>query len=576
MNFVDDGRPREILYYTNYDDETIATPVNWKVLNDLLVESDYPIKERIFIVNGFKNGFSLGYRGPKNVKIKSPNLKLNVGDEIELWNKVMKEVKEKRYVGPFQESKIPFKNYIQSPIGLVPKDGGKSTRLIFHLSYPKKPNSSSVNTNVPKHLCSVSYPDFAEAIKLCMDAGHFCYISRSDMKSAFRQLGISKRYWRYLLLKARSPLDGKYYFFYDKATPFGGAISCSNFQRFSNCVAHIVTFKTGKKLVNYLDDYLFVALLKLVCNWQMDQFMHICSLINFPISIEKTFWASTCIIFLGFMINSETMTVSVPCDKLTKAKNMIEYILNQKKRPIKIKVLQLQKICGFLNFIGRAIIPGRAFTRRLYSKLTDKLKAHHHIRVDSEMQADLAMWLRFVQHPAAFSRPFMDYSSMLLAEEMDFYVDASKNKLLGFGGYSDRDWMQCAWSRTFILQCNPSIAYLELFAMTAAILAWAYKYQNHRLIVYTDNEGVEAMINNNSSKCKNCMILIRLIVMHSLVHNVRFFARHVSSSRNGIADSLSRLQNARFRRLTRGKHMNKEKTPVPAVIWPPESIWLFN
>ena len=54
--------------------------------------------------------------------------------EIILWNKVMKEVKEKRFAGPFKE--IPFEHFIQSPIGLVPKDGGKYYRLIFHLSYP--------------------------------------------------------------------------------------------------------------------------------------------------------------------------------------------------------------------------------------------------------------------------------------------------------------------------------------------------------------------------------------------------------------------------------------------------------
>ena len=71
----------------------------------------------------------------KVTDLNARNLKLNVGSKTELWNKVMKEVKEKRYAGPYH--KIPFEYYIQSPIGLVPKDHGKSTRLIFHLSYPR-------------------------------------------------------------------------------------------------------------------------------------------------------------------------------------------------------------------------------------------------------------------------------------------------------------------------------------------------------------------------------------------------------------------------------------------------------
>ena len=58
----------------------------------------------------------------------------------------------------------------------------------------------------------------------------------------------------------------------------------------------------------------------------------------------------------------------------------------------------MQELCGFLNFLGRAIIPGRAFTRRLYNcdKVIDKktgltitLKQHHHFKLTQEMRLDL-------------------------------------------------------------------------------------------------------------------------------------------------------------------------------------------
>ena len=47
----------------------------------------------------------------------------------------MKEVKLKWYARPFKQ--IPYKFYIQSPIGLVPKDNGRDMRLIFHFSHPR-------------------------------------------------------------------------------------------------------------------------------------------------------------------------------------------------------------------------------------------------------------------------------------------------------------------------------------------------------------------------------------------------------------------------------------------------------
>ena len=196
-----------------------------------------------------------------------------IGDKITLWNKVMKEVKLNRYAGPFEE--IPFEYFIQSPIGLVAKDGGKDVRLIFHLSHPRG-RGTSVNFNPPKELCSVKYPDFAKAIHLCLKEGRGCKIAKSDMKSAFRNLGMSPDDYCFLVMKAESPLDGKTYFFVDKCLPFGASISCSHFQRLSNAVAHLVKFRTNKDLVNYLDDYLFAALLGLICNNQVNIFLQVC------------------------------------------------------------------------------------------------------------------------------------------------------------------------------------------------------------------------------------------------------------------------------------------------------------
>ena len=140
------------------------------MFHELLIQSGYDKLETEFLVDGFKNGFSIGYEGPEDVKITSPNLKFReVSSPTELWNKVMKEVKEQRYAGPFEQ--IPFEHFIQSPIGLVPKDGGKNTRLIFHLSYPRGQKKVSVNANTPEDICKVKYPDFNEAIQLCIKAG---------------------------------------------------------------------------------------------------------------------------------------------------------------------------------------------------------------------------------------------------------------------------------------------------------------------------------------------------------------------------------------------------------------------
>ena len=124
----------EVEYYENYDFEHLVTPIAVKQLVKLLHETNYEEEKIRFLEEGFSQGFDIGYEGPEERQSISDNIpfKKGVGDHIELWNKLMKEVKLKRVAGPFDV--IPFDNFMQLPIGLVPKAGNK-TRLIFHLSY---------------------------------------------------------------------------------------------------------------------------------------------------------------------------------------------------------------------------------------------------------------------------------------------------------------------------------------------------------------------------------------------------------------------------------------------------------
>ena len=247
----------------------------------------------------------------------------------------------------------------------MPKDNGKDTRLVFHLSYPrlgKTKQQKSVNGNTLKEICTVKYPDFDKAIQLCMATGaKKCKLGHSDVRSAFRNLCMNKSAWKFLLMKARSPIDNQWYYFVDKCLPFGASISCAHFQLVSDAIAHIVRYRTKKDLVNYLDDFLFIALLANMCNMQVETFLQVCHEINLLISEEKTFWASSIIIFLGLIIDAIAWTVSVPVEKITKAAILIDRVLEKSSK--KITVNQLQKICGFLNFLCHCVLLGRAFTR---------------------------------------------------------------------------------------------------------------------------------------------------------------------------------------------------------------------
>ena len=410
-------------------------------------------------------------------------------------------------------------------------------------------------------------------MRRCLEEGIGCYLSRSDLKAAFRMLGIKPEHWHLLLMWARSPLDGQWYFFVDKCLPFGSSISCAHFQSFSNALAHIVRFRTHRKPTNYLDDFLFAALLKMVCNQQVKVFLWLCEQIRLPVSFEKTFWGSTKLTFLGLLLDMVKQLVCLPAEKIHKAILLIEKVKGNRK----ITVHNLQKLCGFLNFLCRAIVPGRAFTRRLYAYTSggkSQLKPHHHIRITAEMRADLEMWLVFLNHPTAYCRSFMDFKEVQ-ADEVRFYSDASGNFELGFGGYCNVEWVFGRWD-SFTARVKPSIEYLELFALAVNVLLWIHKFRNRRIRVFCDNISVVYMINNSSSSCKNCMVLIRIITLECLIQNVRLFAKHVPMDQNGISDALSRMEFSRFSRLAAEADIEFKDEPcnIPEKIWPISKIWI--
>ena len=140
-------------------------------------------------------------------------------------------------------------------------------------------------------------------------------------------------------------------------------------------------FSIPPGLTNYLDNFLFITISLILCNEAVGLFLDICNKIGCPISMEKTEYADCIIVFLGVLLNGKEHFISIPLEKIIKATNLLLWAIN--KRKVKIKFIQ--QITGTLNFLQKAIVPGRAFTRCMYSKLklmdakNRPLKQHHHV-----------------------------------------------------------------------------------------------------------------------------------------------------------------------------------------------------
>ena len=138
-----------------------------------------------------------------------------------------------------------------------------------------------------------------------------------------------------------------------------------------------------------------------------------------------------------------------------------------------------------------------------------------------------------------------------------------------------KKWIVAKWGRDFILEQKPSIEFLELYALVAAVITRGSHLKNIRMIVFCDNKAVLHMINNMTSKCKQCMKLIRILTLDGLLNNRRVFVRHVKTDKNILADSLSRMD---FKRFWKHAHQSTNQFPdtIHQDIRPIEKIWFGN
>ena len=153
---------------------------------------------------------------------------------------------------------------------------------------------------------------------------------------------------------------------------------------------------------------------------------------------------------------------------------MIVQILSKKKATVK----ELQHLCGYLNFLTRAIFPGCVFTCRMYAKFAGvtysnlkpstqkvveansvprsnkQLKPHHHIHLDEEFKLDCKVWLEFLDMKSAsvVNWPMIDVLTVLVdAQDIGFFWDASANPELVFGCIiKNKRWLGEQWEPGYI------------------------------------------------------------------------------------------------------------------------------
>ena len=505
-----------------------------------------------YVIRGLVEGFALEYEGP--FKFRAPaNLPSASQDPQIIRDKLTKEISLGRMLGPFDTSPLP--NLMCSPVGLVPKKNSDEMRMIMHLSYPY---GTSVNDFIDPDKTTTKYQKFDDAISLVITEGRFCWLAKGDIKSAFKLAPI--RYQDLACLGIQ--FDNQ--FFIDLTLPFGSAISCAIFEEISTLIHWIFEQRTALIFVHYLDDYIWGSRLFAICQAAFNTVVSTSQEIGLPLAPEKMVPPCQVIDFLGLTIDTIRMAIAIPQDKRDQILSELQDLLQLKKTSVQ----HMQRIAGRLNFITKAVPHGRPFSQRFYDAIAG-LKQNWHVSVTNEIKQDVSMWCRFIQDYGG-STPIR----MPGMQQVHIFTDATAAVALGWGAWSGTAWMYDTWDPQFMERYNPSIDFLELYAVVVAVWVWTPKLINKIAVIHSDNMPSVRVICNKSSHSTSMLLLLRFLTLHCMLNNIYVESLFIKGSDNQISDALSRLQFSRFRKLHKGA--DPSPTQLPSFLSPLSDSTLIN
>ena len=494
-----------------------------------------------FVLHGFQHGFNIGFTGQINEQHRQNN-KSARDNHDQVSKAVAKEVERGHTAGPFPYP--PFRRNHISPISAAPKPDG-TCRLVLDLS---QPSGESINDFISKEDFPCEYTHFDAATDLVHRLGRGTYLSKIDIKHAYRLLPVRPEDWPLLVYH----WDGQYYV--DIKLPFGGRSSASIFTSFADLVCWVLNEKFKLLVIHYSDDFLLLTRDDLImARKHLKRFKKAFKIMNIPIALDKLIGPETALPYLGIEIDTNSFTVSIPSDKVDEMMAQMPRWCGRRTCTLR----ELQSLNGRLNFYSKVILPGRMFTRRLIDLTKTVSKPSHHITFNRDAREDIHWWCELLMNHNRSS--FIPDPKRVYSTDLLLFTDAAKTH--GFGAVYGSSWIQSRW----VQFADEGIDFQELFAIVAAVVTWGHHWQGKRVVFVTDNKPITQIWESGASPSPNIMSLIRRLYLFAARSHFSISFKHILGHFNAAADALSRFQMSRFRQLEPDADL--EPTPIPVEAW---------
>ena len=239
------------------------------------------------------------------------------------------------------------------------------------------------------------------------------WLTSIDLKEAYYALPIHPEFQKYLVFQ----WENKFYKF--SCLPFGLSSAPWIFTKTLRPIFHKF-HEEGFSGFGYIDDSFIISQTVEEASSATRYLCDLFAKLGFRVHPEKScLIPSNTLLFLGYELNSNEMTISPTKEKITKVKGKISQVLKTKK----IQIRQVASLLGSINDLCKASDYGVAYTKILEIekirslRIVGKKQFDGFMEISLHAKSDLEWWLQNLEFQKKFIRssiPDLVYNVMLL------------------------------------------------------------------------------------------------------------------------------------------------------------------
>lgn len=354
------------------------------------------------------------------------------------------------------------------------------------------------------------------------------WMVKVDLADAFHHIPLHPRHQQYFRFRWKGT------FYQWQVMPFGYRDAPRIFTKMMAVVAKEAR-KMGLRLVVYIDDILIMAPTREAAIRDRDSLMLLLRRFGFTLNIPKSVLTPSQLMeFLGIMIDSRTMTFSLPTRKVEKILELTRTMARRAAANKHTDLIDLQRLIGTLQSVTPCVLPTRLHTNSLIEHLR-LAECHPRLRVTlgPSAMADLSWWQHNLM--AYNGRPIVPRPP-----DRSLDTDASGK---GWGAiHINRNGLrqECQGFFTSVMHSNTR----ELTAISLGVqsLAKALDWKDCSVRVRTDNQCSMSYINRMGGREPHLSRITEQVHNACLARRIYLTAEYLPGLKNGEADKLSRIE----------------------------------